>query len=51
VYGIGGDGAVLVRPDGFVAWRASAAQPQAEAELVGALAAAVASPATIASAG
>jgi 2-polyprenyl-6-methoxyphenol hydroxylase-like FAD-dependent oxidoreductase len=26
-YGIGADGAVLVRPDGFVAWRAAAPEP------------------------
>ncbi|WP_374203752.1 hypothetical protein [Pseudonocardia sp. ICBG601] len=27
VYGIGADGAVLVRPDGHIAWRASAFDP------------------------
>ena len=48
VYGTGADGAVLVRPDGFVAWRASAAHSDPGAELVGALAAALARPATIA---
>ncbi|KAA2260725.1 FAD-dependent oxidoreductase [Solihabitans fulvus] len=31
--GIGADGAVLVRPDGFVAWRASAASDEPEREL------------------
>ncbi|MEV8443262.1 FAD-dependent monooxygenase [Actinosynnema sp. NPDC051121] len=32
-YGIGADGAVLVRPDGFVAWRARTAVPSPEAVL------------------
>ena len=48
LYGTGPDGAVLVRPDGFVAWRASATHPAPETELAGALGAAVARPATIA---
>jgi 2-polyprenyl-6-methoxyphenol hydroxylase-like FAD-dependent oxidoreductase len=48
VYGIGTDGAVLVRPDGFIAWRASAAHSGPEVELVDALAAALARPATVA---
>jgi hypothetical protein len=43
-YGIGRDGAVLVRPDGFVAWRATAPHPAQRTELVGALAAALARP-------
>jgi len=43
-YGIGPDGAVLVRPDGFVAWRATAPHPAQGTELVGALAAALARP-------
>jgi putative polyketide hydroxylase len=30
LYGIGSEGAVLVRPDGFVAWRNSAAGPGSE---------------------
>jgi len=47
VYGIGPDGAALVRPDGFVAWRASATDPDPETELVGALSAALARPAPI----
>ena len=42
-YGTGPDGAVLVRPDGFVAWRATAPHP-APTELGGALAAALARP-------
>lgn len=37
-YGIGPDGAVLVRPDGVVAWRASAADPAGERVLTGAIA-------------
>ncbi len=48
LYGTGAEGAVLVRPDGFVAWRASAAHSAPEAELAGALGAAVARPGTIA---
>ena len=48
LYGTGPEGAVLVRPDGFVAWRASATHPAPETELAGALGAAVARPATIA---
>jgi 2-polyprenyl-6-methoxyphenol hydroxylase-like FAD-dependent oxidoreductase len=46
LYGTGPDGAVLVRPDGFLAWRASAAHPAPESELAGALGAAVARRAT-----
>ncbi len=46
LYGTGAEGAVLVRPDGFVAWRASAAHSAPEAELAGALGAAVARPGT-----
>jgi hypothetical protein len=37
VYGISPSGAVLVRPDGFVAWRAPAMVPKPEAVLVQAL--------------
>ena len=48
LYGTGPEGAVLVRPDGFVAWRASATHPAPEAELAGALGAAVARRPTIA---
>jgi putative polyketide hydroxylase len=48
VFGIGAEGAVLVRPDGFVAWRATAAHPDAESELAGVLGAALARPAPIA---
>jgi putative polyketide hydroxylase len=33
VYGMGADGAVLVRPDGFIAWRTKEACDDAEAEL------------------
>jgi hypothetical protein len=47
-YGIGEEGAVLVRPDGFVAWRASAASPTPETEIGTALAAALARPAPVA---
>ncbi len=36
-YGIGTDGAVLVRPDGFIAWRAVHASTHAEADLRGVL--------------
>jgi putative polyketide hydroxylase len=36
-HGIGADGALLVRPDGFVAWRAKAASIDPEAELERAL--------------
>ena len=46
LYGTGPEGAVLVRPDGFVAWRASAAHPAPETELARALGAAVARTAT-----
>ena len=38
-YGIPGTGAVLVRPDGFVAWRARSAQDSPELSVVGALSA------------
>lgn len=48
VFGIGAEGAVLVRPDGFVAWRATAAHPDAESELAGVLGAALGRPAPIA---
>ncbi|APU14246.1 MULTISPECIES: FAD-dependent monooxygenase [Actinoalloteichus] len=41
-YGIEGGGAVLVRPDGFVAWRAEASSATAEDELTAALLAATA---------
>jgi len=51
LYGTGPGGAVLVRPDGFVAWRASATHPAPETELGGALGAALARRATIAAAG
>jgi putative polyketide hydroxylase len=37
LYGIGGSGAVLVRPDGFVAWRASSLPARPAAALHGAL--------------
>ena len=47
LYGTGPGGAVLVRPDGFVAWRASATHPGPEDELGSALGAAVARPARI----
>ena len=48
LYDTGPEGAVLVRPDGFVAWRASATHPAPETELAGALGAALARRATIA---
>jgi putative polyketide hydroxylase len=51
LYGTGRGGAVLVRPDGFVAWRASTTHPDPENELASALGAAVARRATIAAAG
>ncbi|OJY38843.1 FAD-dependent oxidoreductase [Pseudonocardia sp. 73-21] len=38
VHGVGADGAVLVRPDGFVAWRAPGVGADPGAELLGALA-------------
>jgi hypothetical protein len=41
VYGTGSDGAVLVRPDGFVAWRTSGSHPDPEGELAGVLGAAL----------
>jgi 2-polyprenyl-6-methoxyphenol hydroxylase-like FAD-dependent oxidoreductase len=37
LYGTGPEGAVLIRPDGFVAWRASAPLANPEEELAGAL--------------
>ena len=37
-YGTGTEGAVLVRPDGFIAWRARGPQPEGERELSSALA-------------
>jgi 2-polyprenyl-6-methoxyphenol hydroxylase-like FAD-dependent oxidoreductase len=37
LYGTGPDGAVLIRPDGFVAWRASAPHENPDGELAGAL--------------
>jgi 2-polyprenyl-6-methoxyphenol hydroxylase-like FAD-dependent oxidoreductase len=40
-YGTGAAGAVLVRPDGFVAWRATASHPDPEDELARALGAAL----------
>jgi 2-polyprenyl-6-methoxyphenol hydroxylase-like FAD-dependent oxidoreductase len=42
LYGTGPGGAALVRPDGFVAWRAAAPCSDPEAELVGALGVALA---------
>jgi hypothetical protein len=36
LYGVGPDGAVLVRPDGHVAWRAEMAHANPAAELSGA---------------
>jgi len=44
LYGIGPRGAALVRPDGFVAWRASAAAADADRALRQALGAALARP-------
>jgi 2-polyprenyl-6-methoxyphenol hydroxylase-like FAD-dependent oxidoreductase len=41
LYGVGAEGAALVRPDGFVAWRASTTSPDPENELSHALAAAL----------
>jgi 2-polyprenyl-6-methoxyphenol hydroxylase-like FAD-dependent oxidoreductase len=41
LHGTGPEGAVLVRPDGFVAWRASATPPDPESELSQALASAL----------
>jgi len=41
VYGTGPDGAMLVRPDGIVAWRTSGSVPDPEAELSRALGAAL----------
>jgi 2-polyprenyl-6-methoxyphenol hydroxylase-like FAD-dependent oxidoreductase len=45
LYGTGELGAVLVRPDGFVAWRTAAAADDAGAELTGVLAQVLARPA------
>ena len=47
-FGIGPDRAALVRPDGFVAWRASATHSDPETEIASALGAALARPAPIA---
>jgi hypothetical protein len=44
LHGTGPDGAVLVRPDGFVAWRASEADDDAEGVLERALGAALGKP-------
>ena len=41
LYGTGPDGAVLVRPDGFVCWRSSTAHANPEGELTAALDAAL----------
>ena len=41
LYGTGGEGGVLVRPDGFVGWRASDAEADREQALVGGLASAL----------
>ena len=49
-YGTGAEGAVLVRPDGFVAWRASASGPDPEDELTRALGAALGRCAAVAAA-
>ena len=43
-YGTGADGAVLVRPDGFVAWRTTSAPADGDGSLAKALAAALARP-------
>ncbi len=37
-YGVTSDGAVLVRPDAFVAWRSAGQVPDADAVVAGALA-------------
>jgi 2-polyprenyl-6-methoxyphenol hydroxylase-like FAD-dependent oxidoreductase len=50
-YGTGPAGAVLVRPDGFIAWRASASQDDPEGELSSALGAALSRRAAIAARG
>ena len=42
LYGTGPEGAVLVRPDGFVAWRSSGSHPEPEGELAAALGSALA---------
>jgi hypothetical protein len=39
LYGVEPDGAVLVRPDGFIGWRAQRAEDLATADLAGVLAA------------
>ena len=36
-YGTGAEGAVLVRPDGFIAWRARESRPDGDRELSSAL--------------
>jgi hypothetical protein len=41
-YGIGPDGACLIRPDGMIAWRAKAADPDLEAAVASALSAVLA---------
>ena len=41
VYGIGSQGAALLRPDGFVAWRTASASGDAAAEVGAALRAAL----------
>ena len=41
LYGTGGDGAALIRPDGFVAWRVAAAEPDPEGALTRALRSAI----------
>jgi 2-polyprenyl-6-methoxyphenol hydroxylase-like FAD-dependent oxidoreductase len=51
IYGTGEAGAVLVRPDGFIAWRASSSSADAESELSGALGAALGRPAAVAAPG
>jgi 2-polyprenyl-6-methoxyphenol hydroxylase-like FAD-dependent oxidoreductase len=51
VYGIGADGAVLVRPDGFIAWRAEAAHGEGERMLADTLALVLARPALTAEGG
>ena len=50
-YGVGPDGAVLVRPDGFITWRCPAAPADPEAALASALSAALARTITAGSAG
>jgi 2-polyprenyl-6-methoxyphenol hydroxylase-like FAD-dependent oxidoreductase len=50
-YGTGSAGAVLVRPDGFIAWRATASHPDPEGEVAGALGAALGRGAAVAARG